>query len=69
MVGDCVCVWGVLMTEKERKYLDKEMFKDLVGYCQYLDRKTDETRVYNCGGLPVEVTLPEGEHDKQIQLE
>ncbi|MCK9326525.1 MAG: hypothetical protein M0P69_13625 [Bacteroidales bacterium] len=50
------------MTERDRKYLEKETFKDLIGYCQYLDRKTDETRIYNCGGLPVELTLPEGEH-------
>ena len=26
---------------------------------------TDETRLYNCGGLPVELTLPEGEHTKR----
>ena len=55
------------MTERDRKYLEKETFKDLIGYCQYLDRKTDETRIYNCGGLPVELTLPEGEHDKNMQ--
>ena len=24
----------------------------------------DETRLYNCGGLPVELTLPEGEHEE-----
>jgi len=24
----------------------------------------DETRLYNCGGLPVELTLPDGEHTK-----
>jgi len=51
------------MTERDKKYLEKETFKDLIGYCQYLDRKEqDETRLYNCGGLPVELTLPEGEH-------
>jgi hypothetical protein len=27
----------------------------------------DETRVYNCGGLPVELTLPEGDHDILIE--
>ena len=47
---------GVVMTEKDRKYLEKETFADLIGYCQYLDRKKDETRIYNCGGLPVSVT-------------
>ena len=50
------------MTERDIKYLEKETFKDLIGYCQYLDRKKDETRLYNCGGLPVELTLPEGGH-------
>lgn len=25
-------------------------------------KETDETRIYNCGYLPVELTLPEGEH-------
>jgi len=56
------------MTERDRKYLEKETFKDLIGYCQYLDRKEqDETRLYNCGGLPVSLTLPEGEHDKNMQ--
>lgn len=29
-----------------------------------LNRMTDETRLYNCGGLPVELTLPEGEHEE-----
>lgn len=24
----------------------------------------DETRIYNCGGIPVELTLPEGEHEE-----
>ena len=23
---------------------------------------TDETRIYSCGGIPVELKLPEGEH-------
>jgi len=26
----------------------------------------DETRIYNCGGIPVELTLPEGEHEENI---
>ena len=55
------------MTERDRKYLEKETFKDLIGYCQYLDRKTGETRRYACGPIPVDVTLPEGEHDKNMQ--
>ena len=29
---------------------------------------TDETRLYNCGGLPVELTLPEGEHTEIPQI-
>lgn len=32
----------------------------------FVDPTEDETRLYNCGGLPVELTLPEGEHDKDI---
>jgi hypothetical protein len=28
----------------------------------------DETCVYNCGGLPVELTLPEGEHTEDFVL-
>ena len=28
---------------------------------------TDETRRYACGPIPVDVTLPEGEHDKNMQ--
>ena len=28
----------------------------------------DETRLYNCGGLPVELTLPEGEHTEDFRL-
>jgi len=47
---------GALMTNKKN-------FSDLIGYLEYIDRKTNnETRIYNCGGLPVELTLPEGEH-------
>ena len=29
---------------------------------------TDETRIYNCGGIPVELTLPEGDHKKNNYL-
>lgn len=29
---------------------------------------SDETRVYNCGGLPVELALPEGEHTEDFRL-
>lgn len=28
----------------------------------------DETRLYNCGGIPVELTLPEGEHTEDFRL-
>ena len=28
----------------------------------------DETRLYNCGGLPVELTLPEGKHTEDFRL-
>ena len=28
----------------------------------------DETRLYNCGGLPVELTLPEGEHNTHLVI-
>ena len=28
----------------------------------------DETRLYNCGGLPVELTLPEGEHNTHFLI-
>ena len=31
-------------------------------YHMFVDPTEDETRLYNCGGLPVELTLPEGEH-------
>jgi hypothetical protein len=39
------------MTERDRKYLEKETFKDAIGYYQYLDRKTNNTKIYNCTGL------------------
>jgi hypothetical protein len=32
------------------------------------ERMTDETRIYNCGGIPVELTLPEGDHKKNNYL-
>ena len=41
--------------------MDDDLNMD-IGYAQYLDRKKDETRLYNCGGLPVELTLPEVKH-------
>ncbi len=28
----------------------------------------DGARTYNCGGLPVDLTLPRGEHDKKYLL-
>ena len=28
----------------------------------------DETRLYNCGGIPVELILPEGEHKRNNHL-
>lgn len=36
---------------------------DLLGFVCGDGVMSDETRVYNCGGFPVELTLPEGEHD------
>jgi hypothetical protein len=42
--------------------LSNELGVCMAGYMQR--RSTDETRLYNAGGLPVELTLPKGEHEK-----
>lgn len=39
-------------------FVDKKMAKE---YAK--PAPEDETRTYNCGGLPVDLTLPDGEHD------
>lgn len=52
------------MTERDRKYLEKETFKDAIGYLQYCVRRDyDETLMYNCGGVPLDLTLPLGLHE------
>ena len=36
-------------------------------YHMFVGPTEDETRRYACGPIPVDVTLPEGEHDKNMQ--
>lgn len=51
-----------MLMNKEENYLNGIEYSKDIDYVQYLDRREDETRLYDCGGIPVELTLPKGEH-------
>ena len=48
--------------DKDENLLEGIEYAKDIGYAQYLARGEDETRVYICGGIPVELTLPKGKH-------
>ena len=47
---------------------DRDRIVGMVCHNYWRVDMTDETRIYNCGGIPVELTLPEGELKKNNYL-
>ena len=58
------------MIEQNMGVTCKELFTAIKEYAEIvgvtIGTQKDETRRYACGPIPVDVTLPEGEHDKDI---
>jgi hypothetical protein len=61
-----IVVWGIFRNLRSLFFMIdiEDSYKKL--FDAWMDSQFDETRLYNCGGIPVELTPPAGEHDKII---